>query len=97
MAFILPQSTKHNNRNKAAGKLRRAGYLAKVPTDFTASDLALANNLKLDAAQNQIRKMLRYGEATEVNTYSTPRWYRKATSSPSPSPSLSSCHEDSSS
>jgi hypothetical protein len=85
MTFMLPQSIKQNERRKAEGKLKRAKYLSKVGMDFTAAELARANNLKLDAAQNQLRKMVHYGEVIELNEYGTPRRYRKATCSPTSS------------
>jgi hypothetical protein len=78
MFFILPQSVKQNNRRKAESKLKRAKFLSKVSTDFTASELASANNLKLGTAQDQLRKMVHCGEVTELNEYGTPRRYRKA-------------------
>ena len=76
-SFYLPQDSPKISRLKSEGINKRDKLLSKMPEEFTSRQLADVNGLTKDAANVQVKKMLRWNQVVEKSTYKTPRVYRK--------------------
>ena len=79
MSIQLPSSVAMNSRRKAEAAARRAKLLLQMPSEFNSQELSAVTGLTQKTAQDQLRKMVQWGEVVETSAYKKPRTYRKVT------------------
>jgi Fic family protein len=50
-----------------------------MPSEFNSQELSAVTGLTQKTAQDQLRKMVQWGEVVETSAYKKPRTYRKVT------------------
>ena len=74
---MFPQSAARIAKLKTQGKARRSSLLSLVQDEFTCRDVADASGIPLANAAGQIRNMVKWGEAKQIEGSKNPMRYRK--------------------